>query len=261
MLSIFTVFFREMLEITIIMGLILVATKHIKNRHLALTIGISIGVAGSATIALAVSYFHSNMNESLQDYFKITMLSTITIFILATILMMNTHSKKISNKFKNLPNETPLFSLMFITAATILREGFEIILFSYGLIKGHEVSTSSFAIAASIGSISAISIGIAIYYGMFQFGKKLAFKITTILLSLIAASMAVQLLDALQAIDLFYDLSPVLWNSSSTLNPQSILGITIDAFLGYNPTPTLLQFSVYNGILLFIWLMLHRKKA
>ena len=110
-----------------------------------------------------------------------------------------------------------------------------------------------------IGALSGLSLGLFIgylfYAGMLQFHKKLAFiNVVTILLALVAASMAAQGGLFLQSAGYFSIIeSQPLWDSSSFISDTSILGNILNIIVGYSAKPTLIELIFFGATLLLIW--------
>lgn len=253
MLQVFVIIFREILEITLILGLVLAATPDVKNRLTWIVSGIVLGIIGSTIIAVFTSVIAQSFEGVGQDYFNAGLVSTVTIFLVWTVIWMESNGKKLSLRLKNHNKESSSIVLMLIITATIFREGAEIVLFTYGAYTASSISLVALFLGTGLGILAGLSFGMAIYFGIFSFGPKLAFKICTILLSLVAAGMATQTVKLLNSSGLISLLSDPLWNSSNFIRENSLLGEMLNVLVGYNSQPTPLQLIVYISTLTVIW--------
>jgi high-affinity Fe2+/Pb2+ permease len=88
-----------------------------------------------------------------------------------------------------------------------------------------------------------------------------ALQVTSLLLSLIAAGMAAQVVNFLNAGGLFTEFSYPVWNSAAFLSDSSTSGQILAVLIGYNAQPTLFQLLAYVGTLILIWLLTRIKKV
>jgi high-affinity iron transporter len=261
MLQIFIIVFREILEISVIIGLVLAATKGLKNRNKWVICGILFGLLGSILIALFTSNISNAIEGQGQEVFNAIIISIITILLIWTVVWMKSHGQNITKKIKHVSQkihegESSFIPLMFVIASTIFREGAEIVLFAYGSYAAHNLSLVNIMIGAGGGLVVGSIVGITIYQGLICFTGKYIFQVTALLLSFIAAGMASQAINFLHASGLLNIFSYTLWNSSNLIADSSILGQFLNILLGYDSQPTVMQVIVYCSTLLVIYLLI-----
>ena len=266
MLQIFIIVFREILEISIILGIVLVATKDLKNRNIWVLSGIALGVLGSALIALFTSAISNTFDGQGQEYFNAGIVSITFALLVWTVVWMKRHGQKISKKLKDVSNnihtgKSSFVSLMIIIASTIFREGSEIVLFTYGSYASHNLSMIFIFSGCVAGFTMGAITGYAIYQGVIRFAGKYIFQVTSLLLSLIAAGMASQAVNFLNASGLITVFSYPVWNSTAFLSDASIMGQILNVLIGYNAQPTSLQLVAYIGTLILIWTLTKLQKS
>ncbi len=266
MLQIFIIVFREILEISIILGVILASTTGLKNRSIWILSGIALGVFGSVLIALFTSAISNAFDGQGQEYFNAIIVFITCALLIYTVVWMKRYGKGISNKIKDVSSniytgKSSFISLMIIISSTIFREGSEIALFTYGSYVSHNLSIISIAGGCISGFVAGLAIGYAIYKGVIRFSGKYIFQVTSLLLSLIAAGMAAQVVNFLNAGGLFTEFSYPVWNSTAFLSNSSAPGQILAVLIGYNAQPTLLQLLAYVGTLTLIWLLTRIKKV
>src|SRR6185369_16733673 len=93
----------------------------------------------------------------------------------------------------------------------------------YG-ISSADLSASEYIIGLAIGSISGFIVGMVIYTGLITLAGKYIFRISTILLILIAAGLASEaagILTSTGAIEIYRE---ALWDTSWLIDNNSIVG-------------------------------------
>ena len=249
MFQIFTVVLRESLEIFLILGIVFASLPNVKNNIASIFTGILIGVMGSIGIALFASRISDSFDGMGQEIFNIILLSVTIAMIMVTIIWMKDRTKQIKHDIKS--NHTK-WSLILMIAALIFREGSEIALFLMSIIAVNSFSLIEIIISSILGFGCGILIGYSLYFGLFNIAGKKIFKITSILLMLIAANLSSEVANLIISADLIDIGSEIFWDSSWLITDNSILGQSLNIILGYTSTPTTLQIIFYLSTLLMI---------
>jgi high-affinity iron transporter len=250
MLQMSIIFFRELLEITLILGIVAAATQGVYKRNIYLIIGIGSGVVISFAGAFLISKLASLVSGSTQDIINAAILLISVIMIGITVIWM----RKNVSTFKQNLKDTSLainhgslqgYAISALVAIAIIREGAEILLFSYGLITAHNYSLSQIIGGTLIGSITGLLAGLLIYFGLIKIGQKYIFVITSWLLIFLAASIASQIPIFLVSAGIIHEVGGPVWNSSEILSEHSIVGSILHIIIGYSEKPTVLQLIFY----------------
>jgi len=139
----------------------------------------------------------------------------------------------------------PLFQLCAALAVTltITREGSEILVYLAGFFQlsddFHAILTGS-AIGFSIG----VSVGFLLFYGLMSLPGHWGFTLCVVLMSLFAGNMLSQATLLLTQAD-WLPSSPELWDTSAWLPENTISGQLLYAMIGYEATPSWIQFASY----------------
>ena len=256
MLKLFIIFFREILEISIILGIISAATKGIKNRSLYINAGILLGIVCSLTIAFFANAIFEAFDGYGQELVNATVLLLCSSMIVWTVIWMKHAHKKTVSKIQTAwkdKTEVSLISLTLITASAIFREGSEIALFSYSVFISTKDSIARLALGALSGFFVSALIGFLLYKGIIKIPGKYLFKTTSLLLSLIAAGMAAQAANLLQSAEVISWNQTPLWDSSWLVSQNSMLGKILGVVVGYIENPTGLELIFYATPLLVIY--------
>ncbi len=140
----------------------------------------------------------------------------------------------------------------------MVREGSEIILYTVG-IAGQEENFTPVMLGGFIGAGIGVSTGVLLFYGLISLSLIWSFRVSLVLLCLIAGNMGSQTVLLLTQAD-WLPFTPIAWDSSSALPENSVFGYLLYALIGYEATPSMLQVGLYLfGIVLIILSPLFRK--
>src|SRR5207302_5179672 len=142
----------------------------------------------------------------------------------------------------------PLAALAMVVGLAVLREGSELVLFLYGIVAAG-ASTSSLLAGGMFGLAAGAAFTALTYYGLIAIPARYIFAVTSILIALLAAGMAAQAVQYLDAAGLINVLGERLWDSSSLLPQDSLLGRLLHTLVGYTDRPTELQLITYLATL------------
>jgi high-affinity iron transporter len=250
MFAVTLVVFREVLEAAIIVGIVLAVTQDVKRRGLWISMGIGAGIIGALMIALVTDHIASAFSGLGQELVNGIILSIAVLMLGWTVIWMKTHAREIVDKVKIVgqkvrQGEMALHSLTIVIGLAVLREGAEIVLFSYGLLSAKSITIDQFIMGSIFGLLGALIVGFLFYRGILIFSRRYIFAITSSMLILLAAGMAAHAANYFVAAGVFPELIPVLWDSSWLLTDDSILGHMASILIGYTSRPSGIQLVVY----------------
>jgi high-affinity iron transporter len=262
MLSTIVITFREMLEIILIISIIMSSIKTLPKKNLYIASGVMAGALASVIIALCINQITSALNGLGQEYLNIIILTSTIAMIAWIVIWMKKHSSELTKKLKTvsikvLNKDAPLLCISSIVAISVMREGFEIILFLHGL---YAVGTSinDIILGSILGGVTGIITGMLLYKGLLKLSPKVLFNTTGFLLLVLAAGMSAQLANYLESTNLITTFSNPLWNSSWLISESSIIGKTLHALIGYNEQPTGLEVIFYFSTITIIYYFARR---
>ena len=251
----FIVTFREILEVAIVVGVVIAATKGLVGRSRWIALGFGAGIAGSCVVAFFTDSI-ANFAEGLgQELFNAIILFTASAIIGWTAIWMRVHAREMVSQIKNqgskiVNGELPKITLSVIIALTVLREGSEIVLFTYGMLASGQ-AVSDIVAGSAAGLLAGGVLGGALYFGLVNIPTKYIFKVTTWVLLFLTAGMSSIGAKYLVAAGYFESASAVMWNMSSILSESSVVGQILHAMLGYSERPMLIQGIFYLATLAF----------
>lgn len=253
------IFFREVFEIVLIVGIVLAATRGLPGRAKWIYLGFAGGIAGAALIAMFTNEI-SNMAEGLgQELFNAAILFTAAFFIGWTVVWIQRHAREMKSHFTRVgeavkSGDVPFYSLSLVIAVAVLREGAEMVLFSYGMLAAGQTTVIELFTGALIGLVGGLVLGLLIYKGLISISPRHFLKVTGALLVLLVAGLASQGVGMLVAAGYFESMSATAWNSAWLISNDGILGETLGVLIGYTAYPTyahLAAFVLTLAVLLF----------
>lgn len=256
MLSTAIVVFREVLEAALIIGLVAAATNGLQGRGKWIGFGITSGVIGSIVIAWladVISQSVAGIGQELLNaiilFLAVVMLGWHNVWMRAHAAELTVHMKRVGASASK--GELPLYMLSIVVGLAVLREGAESVLFLYGM-----YASGTSIIQISSGSLFGLSIGVAfgaaLYFGLLRIPMRMLFRITSIMLLLVAAGMAAKAASFLVQADLLPALGNAIWDTSWILTESSLLGRVLHTLVGYISSPMGVQLIFYIFTLLII---------
>ena len=249
MFSIALIVFREVFEIALIVGILMAATKGLARRTQWVGIGIFLGSIGSALIA----FFADTISQAAEGMGQ-EMLNAIILLIAAgligwTTLWMTRHGRQLSQEFNQIGRDVikgskPVYTLAVVVALSVLREGAEIVMFTYSaFVTGGNVL--QLAAGGFLGMCGGIAVGVILYFGLMKIPVKQIFTVTSWLLVFLVAGMAAQAFGFLTAAGKVPEIIPVVWDTSRILSNGSFTGKILHTLVGYTDRPSGIQILVY----------------
>jgi high-affinity iron transporter len=142
--------------------------------------------------------------------------------------------------------------LMVVVGLAVLREGSETVLFLYGIAASEGGSARTMLFGGLIGMLAGVAVGYSLYAGLLRIPMRWFFAATGALVLLLAAGMASTAAHFLIQADLIPALASPLWDSSSALPENGLLGILLHSLIGYDARPAGMQVIFYVAVLAVI---------
>ena len=249
MISFAIIVFREVLEIALILGILLVATRGLKNRERWIGIGVGTGIGGSLLLALFAQRISNALEGMGQEVFNATVLLLSAVLIGWTVVWMRRNAATISREVKEVGRavvhgEKPLYTLAVVMALSVLRDGSEVVMLTYGsMVSGRTIS--AIIIGGTIGLFVGAAVGIGICYGILKFATRHIFNATSWMLILLAAGMVSQAMGFLSAAGYVPEIIYPLWDSSAIIKESSLIGAILHTLVGYCDRPSGIQLISY----------------
>lgn len=250
--------FRESLEAALFIGIVAAATRQLAGRNRWLAGGVGVGVAGALLLALMATHIGAWADGIGQDLVNIGVLGLALTMLVWHCVWVSTHARELGAQARRLgagveSGQRKPWALLAVVALAVLREGAETLLFIGGSLTGSTDSAASVLGAGLSGLALGAGLGYLLYFGLSHISVRRLFQVTNLLIALLAASIASQLVKALGQAGLLDAGGVTLWDSSRWLASDSALGTLLHALVGYEAQPSAAQFAAYLGVLALIY--------
>lgn len=249
--------FRESLEASLIISIMIAATRGIPSRGRWILAGILAGLGGATLLASSMELI-SNMASGMgQELFNAGILILAVGMLAWHNIWMSVHGREMAaqamNTARSINDGTRERSVILIVVAlAVLREGSETVLFLYSLATSSEDGLRTTIGGGLSGLAAGLLVGGLLYAGLLRIPLRWFFSITGILVMLLAASMASQAARFLIQADLLPSLGAPLWDTSAVLSQTTALGTLLHGLIGYDAQPAGMQIVFYVVVLVAI---------
>lgn len=257
MVAVLVIVFREVLEIGLVVGIVLAATRGVPSRGRWIAAGIAAGVAGAlvmAALAGRVGHLFSSADRQALD----AAILALAVAVLGwTVVWLSVHGRHLAVTLKQVGRDVaeghrPLKALAVVVFVATLREGFEVVLFVYGTVAAGNLTTLDVAAGLGLGILYGAAVAGALYLGLGVIPLRHVFKVMSVLITLLAAGLAAQAVGLLQSAGYLPLWSEPAWDTSHILRQGSIPGRILHTLVGYLQRPTGLQVAAYGATIVFI---------
>jgi len=261
MLATAIIVFREVLEAALIIGIVLAATRGVVKRGAWVSAGAVAGLAGAGLVALFADVISTAVAGAGQEVFNASILFFAVIMLGWHNVWMGRHGRELAQQMNAMgqavkEGERPMHMLAVVVGIAVLREGSEVVLFLYGIATAQQDQGGHMLAGGVFGLMSGAAVGLMMYLGLLRISSKYLFRVTSWLITLLAAGMAAQAAGFLVQADLLPAIVPTVWNTSAILSQNSIPGRLLQTLIGYTDHPTGTQLLFYVVTLVSIaWLM------
>lgn len=269
MITGFLIMFRESLEASLIIGIILgylLKTKQTKYNNL-IYVSIAAGIAASIAFAYFFHYItggFTGLTESIFEGITMIVAALLLTFMILWMMRQRHVATSFHKKMQNRINTGKIFGLFMLGFIAVLREGVETVIF---LIAVNYAEGPTSIIGAFLGVFAAIVLGYLAFAGTTKISLKKFFNITSLLLVFFAAGLVAHGVHDIQetgALPFFaneaWNLNPAISASGAIplLHNEGIVGSTLRGLFGYNANPTVLEVVAYIAYLVMIFLIYMR---
>jgi high-affinity iron transporter len=257
MLATAIIVFREVLEAALVVGIVLAASKGVRDRSLWVGGGVLAGICGAGLVAFFAEAIAEVMAGIGQEILNATILFLAVAMLGWHNVWMGRHGRELAQQAADLGKAVtrgtrPLYALAVVVGMAVLREGSELVLFLYSLAAGGAGGFLEMAGGGVLGLAAGIAVGAALYFGLLRIPTRHLFTVTSWLILLLAAGMASQGAAFLVQADILPALNPTLWDTSALLSEDGIPGKILHALIGYVARPAGIQVVFWAGTLVVI---------
>lgn len=249
MLSTAILVFREVLEAALIIGLVAAATSGLATRGRWIASGLLAGIGGALILALSADFLTQLAAGLGQELLNAMILMAAVVMLGWHNIWMKKHGQELAGQVRHLgerlhSGKTPLHAVAIIVGLAVLREGAELVLFLYGVVASGATSIQ-LASGFAAGLLAGIAVGAILYFGLLRIPTRYLFKVTSLLILLLAAGLASQAAAYLVQADILPALGMSIWDTSWLLSQHSVIGSILHTLVGYVDQPMGIQVIVY----------------
>jgi high-affinity iron transporter len=223
------------------------------------------GVAAGAGLALLLALVMLGIASSLSgnglDYFQLAIVLVASGLIVQMVFWMRRHGRTFrkdleANMARN-ARAANWWGLLIVVALAVGRETAETVVFLYGLAvdKG---GIANLPIVLVLGVAAAFATFWALQQGSRILSWRLFFRVSEVLLLLLAGALLVSGVEKLIALSVLPPLVDPVWDTSRLLDDSGRIGGLIASFTGYRARPALLALIALALYWLLVWTLLRR---
>jgi high-affinity iron transporter len=248
---------RETFEAALLIGIVAAATRSIPNRGRWVAGGIVAGLAGAFAVAALTGRIAALFDGVGQELFNAAVLGIAVIMLGWHNVWMSAHAAELSAGARRIGREVTegrreLSAILIVITLAVLREGSETALFLYGMMYSGELAAPAVVSGGAFGLVAGASLGVFLYAGLLRIPMKWFFRVTSMLILLLAAGMASRMAQFLIQADVLPGLASPLWDMSSVLPTESAAGALLHVLAGYDAVPTGMQVLFYVAVLVAV---------
>ena len=256
------ILFREVLEASLIIAIVLGASRGIHQRGRWVLAGVGIGLLGASLVALLATMASEYFSGDGQALLNASILLAAVVMLTWHNVWMAAHARELRAELTAVGSDVqagskPLMALTVITALAVMREGSETVLFVWAIAAGGG-EVVEMTVGAAVGVAAGVLAGSLLYLGLLRIPVRHFFSVTSWMILFIAAGLSAQAAGFLNQAGLLPALGNSIWNTSHWLDQNSVLGQLLHILVGYIATPSGIQVLFYLGTLALILALMHR---
>lgn len=260
MLGALLVVFREVIEAGLIVGIVMAATRGVAGRGRMVMLGTAAGVLGASVVAVFAGAISQAFQGAGQELFNAAVLGIAVVMLMWHNAWMARHGREIAAQMREVgaavsEGTRPLTALAVVVGLAVLREGSEVVLFLYGIVATGTSHLDVFA-GGLLGIAGGFVFSALTYLGLLAIPNRHIFSVTSWLIALLAAGMAAQSVQFLNAAGLVLALDRTVWDTSWLLAEDTIVGRMLHTLVGYTAQPSQMQVLVYTATLIAMYALM-----
>jgi high-affinity iron transporter len=253
--------FREVFEAGLIVGIVLAVTRGVAHRGLWISGGVAAGVIGSCVVAAFAGVISQAFAGTGQELFNAAVLCIAVAMLTWHNVWMSRHGRELAAEFRAVgeavvAGSKSLVALAVVVCVAVLREGFEVVMFLYGVLATEGATGMEVLAGGLAGLVLGGVVCAATYFGMLTIPQRYLFGVTSFMIAFLAAGMAAQAIGFLEQANVVVALDNIVWDSSWLLSDGSIVGRILRTLIGYNDHPTAMQLAVYAATLAVMFVLM-----
>lgn len=252
--------FREVLEASLIIAIVMGATRGVAGRGRWVSGGIVVGILGAMVVAGFAGAIAGAVHGRGQELLNAGVLMAAVVMLAWHNTWMSAHGREIAIRMQRIGHDVsagtkPLSALALVTMFAVLREGSETVMFLYGLTTSG-AGWTGLIVGGALGLAGGAAVGWLLYRGMLAIPVGRFLGVVSWMVLLLAAGLAANAAMFLNQASLLPALTEQVWDTSAILSQRSWLGMLLHILIGYNDRPMGIQVVFYLVTLASILLLM-----
>lgn len=243
MLTTFVIGLREGLEAALIVGIIaafLIRGGH-RNALRPMWWGVFAAVALSAGGAVLLHIANRSLTLRSREIFEGVLTLLAVVGVTYMIVWMRRHARQLKTELESRAGDAlrmgSIGAIVAMAFIAVIREGLETAIFLLATIQGAN-NPALLGLGAALGIVLAIGIGYGIYKGGVHLDLRKFFRITGVLLIIVAAGLTAKAVHEFAEAGLITSLQGSAIDLSWLIDPGTVRAALLTAFVGFQPVPT-----------------------
>ncbi len=224
--------------------------------------GVAAGLALAVALALVLLGVSSWLSDEGQEWFQAIMSLAACALVVQMVVWMKKHGRTLKGELESGARSSVAsdnwWGLFVLVAIAVAREGSETVVFLYGTVAAGEDGNNMMMLA--LAGVAGFAVALLTFW-LLQLGGKLItwrrfFRVTEILLLLLAGSLLVGGLDHLISLDVLPTIIDPVWDSSWLLSDSTGFGKVLADFAGYRALPALISVLLWVAYWIVVWALL-----
>ncbi|SAI68276.1 permease [Bordetella ansorpii] len=225
--------------------------------------GVAAGLGLALALALVLLGVSSWLSDEGQEWFMSGMSLVACALVVQMVVWMKRHGRTLKGELEGGARQSVAqdnwWGLLVLVMIAVAREGSETVVFLYGTVSAAQGESPWMLALAGLAGL-----GIAfLTFWLLQLGGKLItwrrfFKVTEILLLLLAGALLIGGLDRLISLGVVPPVVDPIWDSSWLLDDSSGIGKVLADFAGYRAYPALVSVLFWLAYWVVVWALLRR---
>jgi high-affinity iron transporter len=249
MLASLVLAFREGLEASLIVGILLGYLRKIKAEQYRryIWLGVGLAVAASLAVAIIIQLIGYQLEGRAEELFEgIVMLIAVGVLTWMIFWMRyqaRAYARQLHDDIAEAIDRGQLRGLTSMAFLAVFREGVELALFLSAAVFVLDDATT--LLGAMIGLAASVLVGIIVYLSTIQLNVRAFFQVTSVILMLFAAGLLAHGIHELQEAGVIPVIVEHVWDVNHILDENSTVGELLKTLVGYNGNPSLLEVLAY----------------
>jgi len=271
MLATFIVVWRESLEATLVVVILLAYLRRIgqADKYRYIYLGVAAALAACVVFARISAYLEGLFEGAGEEIFQASIIVLAVVVVTTMVIWMHRQAGTLRASLEGQAalaiEHGQVLSLALLAALAVFREGCETVLFLWGLAMSSGASTGEMLGAGAAGAAAAVAMGYLLFLGAARINLKMFFEVTAAALLLIAAGMLAEAANKLIGVGILPPIVGQVWNSAWLLDERGPLGSIAAMLFGYRSRPSLMEVAVYimyfPPVLFLMWHTSNSKRA